>query len=110
MEKPTTVAIPGWPLAQAGSDTARRLHDQGQGITKAMADWSAEFNGFISHRMSRTSEAVGRMTKCQSLPDAFLIQAEWIQDAIDDYTKKVNRLVQVNNEIIRDLVGSARKL
>jgi phage gp36-like protein len=109
VEKSETVAISGWPLAQAGSDTARRLYDQGQGVTKAMADWSTEVSGFISHRMSRTSETVGRMTKCQSLPDVFLIQAQWVQDAIDDYRKEANRLMQVNSEIIRGLMESAGK-
>jgi hypothetical protein len=102
-EKADSLGAFGWSLAQPGSDAARRLSDQAEAVTKAMTDWNREFTSFVSYRMNRTSEAAGRMTKCKSLPEIWAIQAQWVQDAVDDYRKEANRLLEVNSKVMRTL-------
>jgi hypothetical protein len=81
------------PLAQAGSDIARRFYEQSQVITDTVTALNGEICQFISHRLVRDGEAVGSMTKCQSLPDIVAIQSKWFQDAADDYLNEMGKLM-----------------
>ena len=96
--------ITQWPFPFASSDAVRRVSDQGQVITKAMADWNTELNSFVGHRMSRNSEVVGQMTKCQAIPEALAAQGQWLRDAVEDY----GRLMEANMKIIGSLMGSGK--
>ena len=49
---------------------------------------------------------MGRLTKCQSLPEAFAIQAQWVQEAADDYLKEMSKLMVANSRIMSGLLGS----
>jgi phasin protein len=95
------------PFAQAGSDATRRFCEQGQSIAKTMAEWNTEMSYFLSHRVARNGEAIGSMTKCQSLPEIFSVQARWVQDAANDYLKEMSKLMEVNGRIMVGLLGSA---
>ena len=98
------VTIPGWELAKAGSDAAQQLCNQGEVVAMAMTDWNTECRRFVTHRMSRTSEAVAEISKCRSLPEMFTAQTKWFQEAVDDYTREAGRLMEVNSKIIGDLL------
>jgi 2-keto-4-pentenoate hydratase len=93
--------ITQWPVPFASSNAARRISDQGQVITKAMADWNTELSSFVGHRMSRNSKAMGQMTKCPALPEALAAQGQWLRDAVEDY----GRLMEANMKIIGSLIG-----
>jgi len=45
----------------------------------------------------------------QSLPEIFVIQTQWWQDAADDYLKQATKLAELNNRIIGGLLGSVAK-
>jgi hypothetical protein len=47
------------------------------------------------------------MTKCQNLPEVFAIQAQWVQDAADDYLKEMSKLMEVNGKLVSSLMRSA---
>jgi hypothetical protein len=94
------------PFAQASWDATRNYCEQDQSITKSMTEWNTEVSHFLSHRVARNSEAIGRMTKCQGLPEIFAIQAGWVQDATDDYLKEMTKLMEVNGRIMVGLLGS----
>jgi hypothetical protein len=94
------------PFAQAGSDATRRFCEQSQSIAKTMAEWNTEMSHFLTHRVARNGEAIGSMTKCQSLPEIFSIQARWVQDAADDYLKEMSKLMEMNGKIMVGLLGS----
>ena len=65
----------GVSFVQASSDATRRLCEQGQSVAKTIGEWNTEVNHFFSHRVARNGETLGRMTKCQNLPEVFAIQA-----------------------------------
>jgi hypothetical protein len=95
------------PFAQVGSDAARRLYEQGQSVAKTISDWNTEVSHFLNRRMAQNGEALGRITKCQNLPEAFAIQAQWVQNTADDYLNEISKLMDVNSRIMSGLLGSA---
>ena len=98
------VAIPDLsaPLVQVSSEATRRLCEQGQSVAKTISDWNTEVSHFVSHRVARNSETFGRMAKCQNFPEVLTLQAQWVQDATDDYAKEMNKLM----EMMAGLLGS----
>ena len=66
-------------FVQVSSDATRRLCEQGQSVAKTLSDLNTEVSQFVTHRVARNGEAMGRLTKCQSFPEAFAIQAQWVQ-------------------------------
>ena len=93
-------------LVQASSDATRKLCEHGQSVAKTISEWNAEVSDFLSHRAARNSEAMGRMAKCQNLPEIFTIQTQWVQEATDDYLKEMSKLMEVNSRIMGGLLGS----
>jgi hypothetical protein len=96
----------GASFAQASSDATRKLCEHGQSVAKTISEWNAEVSDFLSHRAARNSEAMGRMAKCQNLPEIFTIQTQWVQETTDDYMKQMNKLMDINSRIMGGLLGS----
>ena len=96
----------GASFAQVSSDATRRLCEHGQSVANTISEWNTEVSHFLSHRAARNSEAMGRMAKCQSFPEVCTIQAQWVQEAADDYMKQMNKLMEVNSKIMGGLLGS----
>ena len=94
------------PFAQASSDATRRLCEQGQSVAKTISEWNTEVNHFLSHRVAQNGETLGRMTKCQNLPEVFAIQAQWVREAADDYLKEMSKLMEANSRIMSGMLGS----
>jgi hypothetical protein len=95
----------GSSVMQASSEATRRLLAQGQTFVGAMVEWNSEISQFFSRRIARNSEAFTRLTKCQGFPDAFAIQAQWIQDAADDYSKEIQKFIEVNGKMVTQASG-----
>jgi hypothetical protein len=100
------VADFGASFAQVSSDATRRLCEHGQSVVNTISEWNTEVSHFLSHRAARNSEAIGRVAKCQSFPEVCTIQAQWVQEAADDYMKQMNKLMEVNSKIVGGLLGS----
>ena len=66
----------GASFAEASSDATRRFYEQGQTIAQTMTEWNAEVSHFLSDRVARNGDAIGRITKCQGLPEVFAVQAQ----------------------------------
>jgi hypothetical protein len=96
----------GASFAQASSDATRKLCEQGQSVANTISEWNAEASQFLTHRAARNSETMGRMAKCQSLPEILASQAQWVQVTTDDYMKQMNKFMEVNNRIMGGLLGS----
>src|SRR5215469_14720836 len=79
-------------FTQAGSEAARRFCEHGQSIAKTISEWNTDVGHFVSHRAVRATEAMARMAKCQSLPEIFVVQTQWWQDAAEDYLKQATKL------------------
>jgi hypothetical protein len=96
----------GVSFVQVSSDAARRLCEQGQSLAKTIGEWNSEAGRFLTHRVARNGEALGRVTRCQNFPEVFAIQAQWVQDAADDYLSEVSKLMEVNSRIMTSMLGS----
>ena len=94
------------PFVQVSSDATRRLCEQGQSVAKTISEWNTEVSHFLSHRVARNGEALGRMTKCQNFPEVFAIQSEWVRDAADDYLREMSKLMEVNSRLMSGMLGS----
>jgi hypothetical protein len=98
----------GASFIQAGSEATRQVCEQGQSVAKTITEWNAEIGQFLSRRAVRNGEAFTRITQCQSFPDLFALQAQWLQDAADDYLREVGRLMEVNSQVVGGLFGRSR--
>ena len=105
-EKAETISDLAAPFVQVSRDAARNYCEQGQSIAKSMTEWNTEVSHFLSHRVARNGEVIGRMTKCQDLLEIFAIQAGWVQVAADDYLKEMTKLMEVSGRIMVGLLGS----
>jgi hypothetical protein len=98
----------GASFIQAGSEATRRVCEQGQSVAKTITEWNAEFGQFLSLRAARNGEAFRRITQCQSFPDLFSVQAQWLQDAADDYLREVSKLMEANGQMVGGLLARWR--
>jgi hypothetical protein len=96
----------GASFVQVSSETTRRLCEHGQSVAKTFGEWNAEVSHFLSHRVAKNSETMGRMAKCQNLPEIFAVQTRWMQEATDDYLNETSKLMEVNSRIMGGLLGS----
>jgi hypothetical protein len=89
-----------WPMNQVSLDSARQFWERSETFGKALADWNTEITHFVTKRISRSGEAVGRVTQCRSLPEIFEVETQWLHGAFDDYFGEARRLMEVNSRII----------
>ena len=75
-------------------------------MAKTISEWNTEVSHFLSHRVARNGETLGRMTECQDLPEVFGIQAQWVREAADDYLKEMSKLMGANSRIMSGMLGS----
>jgi hypothetical protein len=99
-----TTVIPGGEFANAGSDAVRQFCNQGQIFAKAMTDWNTECSRFVTHCMTRATEAAEQVASCRSLPEVFAIQARWLQATFDDYVQEADKLMEVNTQLVSNMV------
>ena len=99
----------GASFVQVSSEATRRLCEQGQSVVQTMNEWNGEISQFLSHRATRNRETLKRITQCQNVPDIFGIQAQWVQDATEDYLREIGKLTEVNNHIMVGWLGSFGK-
>ena len=96
----------GVSFVQVSSDATRRLCEQGQSVAKTISEWNSEASRFLTHRVARNGEALGRVTRCQDLPEVFAIQTQWVREAADDYLKEMSKLMEANNRIMSGMLRS----
>src|SRR2546430_70029 len=94
-----------WPMfGQANLEIAQQFWKRSETFTKALSDWNTEVTHFVSQRVNRSSEAVGRVTQCRSVPEVVEVEAQWLRGMFDDYFAEARRLMEVNSRIIGSLV------
>jgi Phasin protein len=93
-----------WPMDQVNLDSARQFWERSETFAKALADWNTEITHFVTKRISRSGEAVSRVTQCRSLPEVFEVEAQWLRGTFDDYSGEARRLMEVNSRIISSFV------
>jgi len=95
----------GRPFAQVSSEAASRFCEQGQSVAKMISEWNGEISQFLSQRATRNGETLRRITQCQNPSDVFGIQAQWFQDATEDYLREIGKLTEVNSKVMGGWLG-----
>jgi hypothetical protein len=103
-EKTERFSGSAWPMDQVDSASARQFWERSETFAKALADWNTEITHFVTKRVSRDGEALGRVTQCRSLPEVFEVEAQWLRGTFDDYFGEARRLMEVNSRIISSFV------
>jgi len=93
-----------WPMDQVNLGTVRQFWERSETFANALTDWNTEVTHFVTKRVSRDGEALGRVTQCRSLPEVFEVEAQWLRGAFDDYFSEARRLMEVNGRIISSFV------
>ena len=93
-----------WPMDQVNLDTVRQFWERSETFAKALTDWNTEVTHFVTKRVSRDGEALGRVTQCRSLPEVFEVEAQWLRGTFDDYFGEARRLMEFNSRIISSFV------
>jgi hypothetical protein len=93
-----------WPMDQVNSVSAHQLWERTETFAKALADWNTEITHFFTKRISRSGEAVGRVTQCRTLPEVLEVETQWLRGAFDDYFSEARRLMEVNSRLISSFV------
>ena len=93
-----------WPMDQINLDAVRQFWERSETFAKALTDWNTEVTHFVTKRVSRDGEALGRVTQCRSLPEVFEVEAQWLRGTFDDYFGEARRLMEVNSRIISSFV------
>ena len=84
--------------------------EQGVSVAKTIGEWGTEVSHFLSNRAARNGEVLGRITKCQNIPEVFAIQSEWVRDAADDYLRETSKLMEINSRLMSGCSGQSAKL
>jgi hypothetical protein len=103
-EKTERFSSTAWPMDQFSFDSAHRFWERSETFAKALADWNTEITHFVTKRISRSGEAVSRVTQCRSLPEVFEVEAQWLRGTFDDYSGEARRLMEVNSRLISSFV------
>jgi hypothetical protein len=103
-EKAEWVSSSMWPLDQVNLASAHRFWERTETFAKALADWNTEIAHFVTKRISRSGEAVGRVTQCRSLPEVWEVEAQWLRGAFDDYFSEARKFMEANSRIISSFV------
>lgn len=85
----------GLTMLRFGFDFPRLLSEQGRQFFEQVASLNTGLGDFLLRQGNRTIETATRLTQCKSLPEAFLLQAQWMRDAADDYTKEAARMAEI---------------
>jgi hypothetical protein len=80
-----------WPMNQAAW------------ITSATAAWWAKGSGhqsemldFMSHRLSKASQAARELGQCRSWEGASGVQSKWLTDTLEDYSAQSTKVMAIN--------------
>jgi len=99
-QTPQMVSLFTDDFARIGSNALQQFYDQGQVISRAILDWNAEVGRFVTQRLARTADAIGRLGTCESPPDIISVEAKWLQEAVSDYLNEVSTLAVMNTRIV----------
>ena len=51
---------------------------------------------FVSHRLSKDSEAVRELGQCRSWKDASGVNSKWLHDTFNDYSTEATKVMAIN--------------
>jgi hypothetical protein len=98
-------SVSEWPMfGQANLEVAQQFWKRSETFAKVLLDWNTEITHFVSQRVNRSSEDLGRVTQCRSVPEVVEVEAQWLRGIFDDYFAEARRLMEFNSRIIGSFV------
>ena len=79
-----------WPMTH-GLDGYGNRSLVGQGIRH-----QSEMLDFVSHRLSKASEAVRELSQCRSWEEASGVHSKWIEGTLTDYSAQSTKVAAIN--------------
>ena len=79
-----------WPMNQAWVPTGR------EAWWATAAAHQSEMLDFMSHRLSKASEAARELGQCRNAEDASGVHSKWLQDTVKDYSAQSTKVMAIN--------------
>ncbi len=74
------------------------------------SEHQSEMLDFMSHRLSKASEAVRELGQCRSWEDdASSVQSKWIEDTLTDYSAQATKVAAINVKQGADAVQGRKR-
>jgi hypothetical protein len=80
-----------WPMNQAAWMTTATAAWWAKG-----SEHQSEMLDFMSHRLSKASEAVRELGKCRNWENASDVHSRWIEDTLTDYSAQSTKVAAIN--------------
>jgi hypothetical protein len=94
-----------WPMDQVNLVSAHQFWERTETFAKALTDWNTEITHFVTKRISRSGEAVGRIAQCRTVPEVLEVETQWLRGTFDDYFSEARTLMEANSRIITSFVA-----
>jgi hypothetical protein len=79
-----------WPMTQAWVATGR------EAWWARGSEQQSEMLDFMSHRLSKASEALRELGQCRSWEEASGVQSKWMEDTLRDYSAQSTKVAAIN--------------
>jgi len=97
-------------MRQFSFEGPRLYSEQGRHFLELMTGLNAGLSDFLVRRGNRNVEACTRLMQSRSLPEIFLLQAQWLRDAADDYNKETARLSDAYTKLLGSSGGRRERI
>lgn len=87
-----------------GADMAGRLSSA---LMDLMGKSGAEFVAFVNTRLQEDAKAQQALMSCQSTQELSALQAEYVRNALEQYTEETGRMIRLSHAAMQEIVGAA---
>ena len=94
--------------AQLSETFSQQFGRSGETYGRLFAAIREEFTGFVQRRVDANMATMRAWSECRSLNDAFTLQQNWLQSAIDQYVDQGNRIFETYRLAAADIAESTQ--
>jgi hypothetical protein len=95
--------------AQLSETFSQQFGRSGETYGRLFAAMREELTGFVQRRVDANMATMRAWSECRSLNDAFTVQQNWLQSAIDHYVDESNRIFETYRDAAADIAESAQQ-
>jgi hypothetical protein len=103
----TTKDVPGSSQGRAFVSQATAV---GTSYTRGLMKMTEEMRSFMADRMDHNRTTFEALVRAKSMEEFVSIQRDWLRAASDEYASEVQRLIDINAEIIGETVSPAAEV
>jgi hypothetical protein len=95
--------------AQLSETFSQQFGRSGETYGRLFAAMREELTGFVQRRVDANMATMHAWSECRSLNDAFTVQQNWLQSAIEHYVDQGNRIFETYRQAAADIAESAQQ-